>query len=352
MANIKFQRVLALPGSLDPSTVYLVAGDDADELQVYATNTAGTATRHTLTKAEVVAMIESGSATGADKLTTPRDISITGDATWTVTFDGSEDVSAVLALKAVISAGEQGPVVTVDAQGRVLSSRALTAEDLPSEITSDTTGNAATATARQTVRAINGVTFDGTQDIVINAEDATARIAASEKGAAGGVATLDGSGLVPASQLPSYVDDVVEVANFAALPDPGEASKIYVTLDDNKIFRWTGSIYIQIPSGVGTADAAVKLATARSISASGDATWTVSFDGTADVTAAITLAAVGTAGAQGGIVTTDSKGRVISSRALEAGDLPSEITSDTTGNAATADLALEANSVTLVAADW
>lgn len=53
-------------------------------------------------------------------------------------------------------------------------------------------------------------------------------------------------GKVPASELPSYVDDVVEVANYAALPTTGETGKIYVTLDNNKIYRWSGSVYIEI----------------------------------------------------------------------------------------------------------
>lgn len=53
-------------------------------------------------------------------------------------------------------------------------------------------------------------------------------------------------GKVPSSQLPSYVDDVIEVANYAALPVVGESGKIYITLDDNHIFRWTGSIYVEI----------------------------------------------------------------------------------------------------------
>jgi hypothetical protein len=51
---------------------------------------------------------------------------------------------------------------------------------------------------------------------------------------------------VPSIQLPSYVDDVVEVANFAALPVTGETGKIYITLDNNKVYRWTGSIYVEI----------------------------------------------------------------------------------------------------------
>jgi hypothetical protein len=57
------------------------------------------------------------------------------------------------------------------------------------------------------------------------------------------------AGKVPSSQLPSYVDDVVEVANFAALPVTGETGKIYVTLDTGFIYRWTGSVYVQIATG-------------------------------------------------------------------------------------------------------
>ena len=56
-------------------------------------------------------------------------------------------------------------------------------------------------------------------------------------------------GLVPSSQLPSYVDDVIEVANYAALPVTGEIGKIYVTLDTGFIYRWTGSVYVQIATG-------------------------------------------------------------------------------------------------------
>jgi hypothetical protein len=53
-------------------------------------------------------------------------------------------------------------------------------------------------------------------------------------------------GLVPSYQLPSYVDDVIEVANYAALPASGETGKIYITLDTNRIYRWSGSTYIEI----------------------------------------------------------------------------------------------------------
>jgi hypothetical protein len=75
-------------------------------------------------------------------------------------------------------------------------------------------------------------------------------VLASEKGANNGVATLGADGKVPSSQLPSFVDDVIEAANFAALPETGEAGKIYVTLDDNKTYRWGGSAYVEISASI------------------------------------------------------------------------------------------------------
>ena len=75
-------------------------------------------------------------------------------------------------------------------------------------------------------------------------------IPATEKGANSGVATLDATGKVPSSQLPSFVDDVIEAANFAALPETGEGGKIYVTLDDNKTYRWGGTTYVEISAGL------------------------------------------------------------------------------------------------------
>lgn len=70
------------------------------------------------------------------------------------------------------------------------------------------------------------------------------------KGSKNGLAELDANGTVPTSQLPSYVDDVVEGANQASFPEEGEAGKIYVSLDNNKTWRWTGSIYTEISSSL------------------------------------------------------------------------------------------------------
>lgn len=99
-------------------------------------------------------------------------------------------------------------------------------------------------------------------------------IASTDKGAVNGVATLDSSGKVPASQLPSYVDDVIEVygisgttaltsgwlsttSNGSAITP--ETGKIYVLMADfpstnpvygtNSQFRWSGSSYVQIYDG-------------------------------------------------------------------------------------------------------
>lgn len=71
---------------------------------------------------------------------------------------------------------------------------------------------------------------------------------AANKGVNNGYASLGGDGKVPSSQLPSYVDDVIEVANYGSLPSTGETGKIYITLDTNKIYRWTGSVYVEVSS--------------------------------------------------------------------------------------------------------
>lgn len=75
---------------------------------------------------------------------------------------------------------------------------------------------------------------------------AASYIPASQKGAAGGVAELDNSGHVPSSQLPSYVDDVLEYSSRSAFPSTGETGKIYVARDTNLTYRWTGSGYVEI----------------------------------------------------------------------------------------------------------
>lgn len=176
-----------------------------------------------------------------------------------VLFDGSADITVEDATKLPL----HGKADTAGAADTAAEATHAAAAD--------------TATKLAAAVTINGVDFDGSKAITINAEDSTPRIAASEKGAVNGVATLDAAGKVPAAQLPSYVDDVKEFENKAAFPETGESDKIYVDIDTGSIYRWSGTQYIQINASVASADTAVKLATARKIAG-------VPFDGSADIT--------------------------------------------------------------------
>jgi hypothetical protein len=141
------------------------------------------------------------------------------------------------------------------------------------------------------------------------------------------------AGKVPSAQLPSYVDDVEEYADFAALPGTGESGKLYVTLDDGLVYRWTGSVYVDV--GTPTTDASLlttgELDDARlsaNVILEGDSRLTNSRapSGSAggDLTGTYpnpTLAAAGTAGTYTK-VTTDAKGRVTAGTTLGMDDLP------------------------------
>jgi len=256
-------------------------------------------------------------------------------------------------------------------------------------VTTSGTGNVVTGVTQ----TANGIT------VYLGSMPTTADLAnyipIAQKGAANGVATLDSSGQIPSSQLPSYVDDVVEAATLAALNALPAAQKvtgkIYVALDTNKTYRWSGTTFVYITSGavesvngqqgvvvltksdvglanvdntadaaksvlsatkwttprtitmsgvvattqtidgtanvtipitavpatlltgtaaVNTTGSAAKLTTPRTIAATGDATWVTTFDGSANVTSALTLAATGVTAGTYSEVTVDAKGRV------------------------------------------
>jgi len=187
-----------------------------------------------------------------------------------------------------------------------------------------------------------------------------AQVKRSEMGVANGVATLGTDGKVPAAQLPAYVDDVLEYDNKAAFPATGETAKIYVAKDTNLTYRWGGSAYIEISvslalgetsstayagdkgkaletrvtaaeenitandqditelqnrakaleDGTSAAGKATKLATARKISLTGDATGNTTFDGSADKSITVTLANSGVTAGTYSAVAVDAKGRV------------------------------------------
>ena len=187
-----------------------------------------------------------------------------------------------------------------------------------------------------------------------------AQVKRSEMGVANGVATLGGDGKVPSAQLPSYVDDVLEYDKKASFPTTGETGKIYVAKDTNLTYRWGGSAYVEISvslalgetastayagdkgkalaerlttaegnitsndgditalqtratnleNGTTAAGKATKLATARKISLTGDATGNTTFDGSADKSIAVTLANSGVTAGTYSAVAVDAKGRV------------------------------------------
>ena len=187
-----------------------------------------------------------------------------------------------------------------------------------------------------------------------------AQVKRSEMGVAGGVATLGTDGKVPSAQLPSYVDDVLEYTNKAGFPATGETGKIYVAKDTNLTYRWGGSSYVEISvslalgetsstayagdkgkaladrlttaegnitsndgditalqtratnleNGTTAAGKATKLATARKISLTGDATGNTTFDGSADKSISVTLANTGVTAGTYSAVAVDAKGRV------------------------------------------
>lgn len=108
------------------------------------------------------------------------------------------------------------------------------------------------------VGTITGITMNGASKgtsgvvdlgtVITAHQDISGKLDSSLKGAANGLAELGSDGKVPASQLPSYVDDVVEYAGQANFPTTGESGKIYVDTSANKCYRWSGSAYIAVAS--------------------------------------------------------------------------------------------------------
>lgn len=212
-----------------------------------------------------------GTADVAVKLQTPRNFSVTGDATATaVAFDGSADVALQLVLASIaeLTPGTYTKV-TVDEKGRVTAGAQIQVSDIGGI---GTAASANTGTAEGNVPVIQsdgkllasilpdlsgtyvpaGTTINGkalTGAVTIGAADVGA-IPTTEKGTANGVATLDEGGKVPVSQLPSYVNDIIEGDTKDDFPETGEANKIYVAKDTNLTYRWSGTAYVEISQSI------------------------------------------------------------------------------------------------------
>ncbi len=220
-------------------------------------------------------------AVSASKLQTSRRISATGDATWSVGFNGTQDESGTLTLSASgATAGSYGPsaaatltfggsfnvpYVTVDAKGRVTAIKHF-ALKLPAAPTS-VSGNAGTATRLQTARTISA-TGDGTWSVSFNGS-----------ANASGEFTLAASGATAGS----YGESAAKTLSYG-----GSFSIPYVTVDAKGRVTNVKSIALKMPSAqtdvTGNAETASKLETPRTIAISGAVTGTAtSFDGSKNI---------------------------------------------------------------------
>lgn len=112
--------------------------------------------------------------------------------------------------------------------------------------TADSTSTTSTWSAAKVAQELAAAVPTSISDLTDDSDFLTNTEFEALIGANSGLATLDSSGKVPSSQLPSYVDDVLEYSDSTNFPATGEASKIYVDTTSNKTYRWGGSEYVEI----------------------------------------------------------------------------------------------------------
>lgn len=215
-------------------------------------------------------LLSTANAVSATKLQTARTISVAGDATGSLTFDGTANVSMDVTLQpSGVTAGTYTKL-TVDSKGRVTGGTILLVSDVPT-LNQDTTGNAGTATKLQTSRTINGVPFDGTANITV--ADGT-----KEPAFAAGTTAQYRRG-------DKTWQDLATAVRAAVLTGLSTATSTAVAATDS-VLAAIGKLQAQITgldtSKLDAADNAVsasKLATARTING-------VPFDGTVNITVA------------------------------------------------------------------
>ena len=146
-----------------------------------------------------------------------------------------QKISQLTTITTVDNAADLFPIVDSSAS----ETKKITPTALKSALALNNVDN--TSDANKPISSATQTALDGKQATLNYTPENTAN-----KGANYGYASLGSDGKVPSTQLPSYVDDVVEVANYAALPTIGETGKIYITLDTNFVYRWSGSVYVKI----------------------------------------------------------------------------------------------------------
>lgn len=116
---------------------------------------------------------------------------------------------------------------------------------------SDQTVQATTSVAGKAALATNAEALAGTDATKI----LTPAALQSMMNVNNGIPKLDGTGKVAAAQLPAYVDDVLEFANLAAFPGTGSTGILYVDIATGKVYRWSGTAYVEISGSPGSTDA-------------------------------------------------------------------------------------------------
>ena len=250
---------------------------------------------------------KTAASVSALKLTRPFTLATTGDALGSVSLDGSANVQLALALKDLgITAGQTGsatvvPVITVDTKGRITA------------ISSANLGNAPTSTKLATARTISitgagtgSASFDGTANVAI-------ALTLGDTGVVAGKytkLTVNAKGLVTLG----------EALVAADIPDLGVSQITNLqSILDNKLGTLQNAV------------SASKLATARTLAFTGDATGSGSFDGSANLSTALTLSNSGVTAGTYTKTTVDAKGRVTAGAGLVEADVPTLSIAKTSG---------------------
>ncbi|MDP3846231.1 MAG: tail fiber protein [Pseudomonas sp.] len=281
-------------------------------------------------KAKIDAFIDGTVAVlKATRLATARTLSITGAASGSASFDGSANASIAVALADSGAVAGTYPKVTINAKGIVTGGTALVAADIPALDWSKI------GSGKPTTLAGYGITDALAASGTAVAADklATARTL-SVSGAASGSASFDGgananialtladSGAVAGTYPKVAINAKGIVTGGAALVAADIPALDWSKIGSGKPTTLGGYGITDALAVSGTAVAAAKLATARTLSVSGAASGSASFDGGANANIALTLADSGAVAGTYPKVAINAKGIVTGGAALVAADIP------------------------------